>query len=209
MNMIGWALKLEAANPWLYELLLFIVICPMIIYTGKRNARTAGPEGYSYGRAVGFVFAMMMFTGIVYGVGRFLMINFVGAEYYSPLIEEQANIFIRGFSSNEALFDAMIAKKEFIISLMKNPFLLIIGNIVDLVIKGGFLGLILCAFVYTKPDIFAQPTPAPEQKVDDKSGSEPSIRDASSSTEARQSPKGGAGKAEGDNIKEDEESGSE
>lgn len=168
MNIIGWALKLEAANSWVYELLLFLVICPMILYTGKRNADHSGPEGYSYGRAVGFVFAMMMFAGIVYGVGRFLMYNFIAAVYYDPLIEESVDLSIKILSDNNAMFEWAIENREILIGRMKSPFWLIIGYVVELTAKGGFLGLILCAALYKKPDIFA--VDAPEQKEDNESG---------------------------------------
>lgn len=179
MNLIGWALKLEANHGWMYELLLFIAICPLIIITGKRNAAAAGPEGYSYGRAVGFVFAMMMFAGVVYGVGRFLMINFIGPEYYGKLNEEMIDALILVYS-NFPQFDLMIEQRSMMLGWLSNPFYLIFESVFGLVIKGGFLGLVLCAFVYKKPDIFAD-TP---QTLDD-------------------------GPAEGDNINEDPENGSE
>ena len=171
MNLIGWGLKLETTNSWLYELLLFIVICPMIIYTGKRNAHHSGSEGYSYGRAVGFVFAMMMFAGIVYGVGRFLIINFMGLEYYSVLNAtaiDNAFVLYRNFPQ----FDTMLEMRSTMLAWLRNPFYLIFEGVVGMVFRGGFLGLVLCAFVYTKPDIFARPVPAPEQKEDDEKGSE-------------------------------------
>ncbi len=170
MNIIGWALKLEATNSWLYELLLFVVICPMIIYTGKRNARNAGPDGYSYGHAVGFVFAMMMFAGIVYGVGRFLIINFMGLEYYSAINESAIdNAFM--IYQNFPQFDSMLEMRDTMLGWLRNPFYLIFEGVIGMVFRGGFLGLVLCAFVYTKPDIFA-PAAESEQKEDNESGSE-------------------------------------
>ncbi len=174
MNIIGWALKLEANHSWLYELLLFAVICPMIVYTGKRNARHAGPEGYSYGRAVGFVFAMMAFAGIVYGVGQFLMYNFIAPEYYGKMIEDAIDSFGMGMAAagNSSIIDFFVENRDTYIGMMKNPFVLIFSNVINIAAKGGFLGLVLCAFIYTKPDIFAQSAAEPEQKEDNESGSE-------------------------------------
>lgn len=161
MNLLGWAFKLETVhNGWLYELLLFVVICPAIIYTGKRNASHAGPEGYSYGRAMGFVLAMMMFAGIVYGVGRFLIINFMGIEYYSTLNENVADT-LAVFYRNSLL------EKDAIMGMLRNPFHLIFEGVIGLVFRGGFLGLVLCAFVYKQPDIFASAASAdPAQAAD-------------------------------------------
>lgn len=158
MNIIGWALKLEASHEWLYELLMFIVICPLIIYTGKKNAAASGAEGYSYGRAVGFVFAMMMFAGIVYGVGRFLMINFIGPEYYGEMNAKAIDAIIMIYS-NTPMFDMMADQREMMLGWLSNPFYLIFEGVLGLVMRGGFLGLVLCAFVQKRPDIFAGTTP--------------------------------------------------
>ena len=158
MNIIGWALKLETTSIWLYELLLFIVICPAIVYTGRKNVQIAGPEGYSYGRAVGFVFAMMLFAGIVYGVGRFLMVNFIARDYYGAL-NAQAMDTAFAVYRNTPMYDQMLGMRDMMVGMMANPFILIINGIWGLVFKGGFLGLILCAFLKKNPDVFAA-TPA-------------------------------------------------
>ncbi len=160
MNLIGWALKLETTNSWLYELLLFIVICPLIIYTGRRNAALAGPEGYSYGRAVAFVFAMMMFAGIVYGVGRFLMVNFIARDYYDAINAQSMDVALNMYR-NTPMYDQVLEMRDMMVRMMANPFVLILQGVFGLVIKGGFLGLILCAFLKKNPDIFATSPTAP------------------------------------------------
>jgi hypothetical protein len=158
MNLLAWALKLEANdNSWMKELLHFIVICPLIIYTGRRNARAAGPLGYSYGRAVGFVFALMMFAGIVYGVGQFLMMNIIAPEYYDAMNLQNLEATMAELSkslSGEQL-DMVIQQQKMMQRMMTNPFVLILSGIFEMMIKGGFLGLVLCAFFTRKPDIFA------------------------------------------------------
>jgi hypothetical protein len=157
VNIIGWTLKLETSEAsWLYELLTFAVVCPLIIITGRRNALAAGPEGYSYGRAVGYVLALMLFAGIVSGTGRFLLVNFIASDYYNVLNAkalESAMTLYRG----TALESQMAQMREPMMSALSNPFLLIISAIVNLVIKGGFLGLVLCVFMKKNPDIFATP----------------------------------------------------
>lgn len=168
MNLVSWMLKLEAnGHDWAHELLLFLVICPVIIISARRNAAAAGPEGYSYGRAVGFVFATMMFAGIIYGVGLFLMFNFIAVDYYIPMLEKSSNDFISGMAAaNPALTDQAIEIWDLMIRIVKNPFVLIFIGMLYITAKGGILGLVLCAFLYRKPDIFAQ------QIEDDESGSE-------------------------------------
>jgi hypothetical protein len=167
MNLIGWGLKLETSNSWLYELLLLIVILPAIIYTGKKNARNPGAEGYGYGRAVGFVFAMMLFAGVVYGVGRFLIINFIGVEYYSALNEKVIdNAF--AIYRNIPQFNSMLEMKDSMLGWLSNPFYLIFEAVIGMVSRGGFLGLILCTFVYKRPEMF----PASSQPENNESRNE-------------------------------------
>jgi hypothetical protein len=51
--------------------------------------------------------------------------------------------------------------------LMTNPISLILFGVMEMVIKGGVLGLVLAAFVTKKPNIFAGPGPAPSCSVKD------------------------------------------
>ncbi len=149
VSLISWGLELEANNKtWTIQLLHFLVICPLLLYTGFRNARLSGPQGYSYGRAVGYIFAMMMFAGIVAGVGQFLMANFIARDYYDALYSAQVNAMVAVSPSLAEMADRMVR-------MLANPFVLILGSVFDLVIKGGFLGLILAAFIKKNPDFFA------------------------------------------------------
>lgn len=155
MNIVGWALKLEAgAGTWLYELLLFAVICPLIITTGRRNAELAGAEGYSYARALGYVFALMMFAGIVYGAGRFLMTNFIAREYYDALNADALETVMKIYRGTPMESQA-VAMQDNVLRAMSNPFVLIVSSIINFVIKGGLLGLFICVFLKKNPDIFA------------------------------------------------------
>ncbi len=149
-SLVSWACKFEAKEmSWPVEFMHFAVICPLILYTGFRNARLCGAQGYSYGRAVGYLFAMLMFAGIVYGVGRFLTINFIAREYYDVIMEK-----------GRAALDVYHGTPQYDMALkifhwMTNPIALIISGIIEMVVKGGVLGLVLAAFFKKNPDIFA------------------------------------------------------
>ncbi len=69
VNLIGWGLKLEAGAPLIYELLLFVALCALIVVSGKLNAKNAGEAGYGYGVAVGFVLTMMACAGCAHDDG--------------------------------------------------------------------------------------------------------------------------------------------
>jgi hypothetical protein len=175
MNLIAMALELEAnGHSTMKELLHFIVICPLIIITAKQNARLAGAEGYSYGRAVGFVFATMMFAGIVYGVGQFFLMNFIAPDYFDAVNAKNLETSLAAMSaslSGEQL-DMIIQQQTMMQRWATNPFILIFSGIFEMVIKGGFLGLVLCGFLYRKPDIFADTQSSADVKTDDESRNE-------------------------------------
>ena len=154
ISIVSWLLKLDSGSAsWLAELMRFALIFAVIWVSGRRNAAMAGPEGYPYGRAVGFIFATMMFAGIVAGVGQFLMTNFIAREYYDALNAQQLEVALamyRGTPMENQLMDM----RDMMVRMLSNPLLLIFGSVINYVIKGGLLGLILAAFFKKNPDIF-------------------------------------------------------
>jgi hypothetical protein len=150
MGLVSWALKIEQNEMgWAKELLHFVVICPAILYTGVRNARLSGPAGYPYGRAVGYIFAMMMFAGVVYGIGQFLMVNFIAREYYDAIMET-GRAALDAYR-NTPQYDMMVSMTRW----GTNPIVLIISGVLEMVVKGGLLGLVLAAFFKKNPEMFA------------------------------------------------------
>jgi cytochrome c oxidase assembly factor CtaG len=163
VTLISWGFQFEAKNMgWPVELMHFVVIGSAILYTGRRNAELSGSEGYPYGRAVGYIFAMLMFAGIVYGTGRFLMTNFIARDYYDAINTEAMQRMVN-------MYQAPMADQveSMYTVLMTNPISLILFGVMEMVIKGGVLGLVLAAFVTKKTDIFAGPGPAPSCSVKD------------------------------------------
>lgn len=158
ISILSWALKLdENKMGMIAELLRFGVIFTVIFYTGRRNAALSGAEGYPYGRAVGYVFALMLFAGIVAGVGEFLMANFIARDYYDALYATQISAMV-------AVNPAIAQMSDQIIRMLANPFVLILGSVFNYVIKGGVLGLIFAAVVKKNPGVFiSDPDDAPEQ----------------------------------------------
>lgn len=152
VNLISWGFGWEADNiGWPVELMHFVIIGSLIVVTGRRNAAGVGREGYSYGRAVSFVFALMLFAGIVFGIGRFLMVNYIAHDYYAAINEKAIETMVQMYRSSP-MAGQMRAMAE---GMMTNPLSLMFMSVCELVIKGGFLGLFLCAFLYKKPDMFA------------------------------------------------------
>lgn len=155
VNLIGLFFELETNASWVYELLMMAVLVPLILYAGRRNAASATPSvGYTYGRAIGFVFAAMLFAGVVYGLGKWLIINFVGPEYYAALHERLFENMLTVYNGTP-MMEQMIDMRDMMLGMMRGPVFLVFQTVVELVFKGGFLGLVLCSFVVRRPDIFA------------------------------------------------------
>ncbi|MDR2882679.1 MAG: DUF4199 domain-containing protein [Alistipes sp.] len=155
VSVVAWVFGFAPGSSWNWpELLRFALIAAVIWMSGRRSAALVGPEGWPYGRAVGFIFATMMFAGIVAGVGEFLMTNFIARDYYDALNAGQIDTALAMYRGTpfEGRMEEMRGTME---SMLSNPFMLIFGSVVNYVIKGGFLGLILGAFLYRKPDFFA------------------------------------------------------
>jgi hypothetical protein len=161
ITILSWVLTRDAGKPasWM-EFVRFVAVLAILIYTGRQNARLSGPEGYPYGRAVGWIFAMMMFAGIVAGVGDFLMANFIARDYYDGLNAMQAEAIMKVYQGTP-MESRAVAMGDQMVRMLSNPFVLIFSNVINWVMKGGFLGLIVAAFVKKNPDPFAAAGPAP------------------------------------------------
>ncbi len=127
-------------------LLTAIILGVLIFVTGRRNAAMSSPQqGYPYGRAIGFVLAMMLFVGLVYGIGQYFLMNVIAPEYYDSQLAAY-------MSHMPAAYQEMLPT---MLSMMKSPMLLIFSGIFAMEFWGLFVGLIVCAFVTRRPDIFA------------------------------------------------------
>jgi hypothetical protein len=138
----------------------FVVVLAILVFSGRRNAAISGPQGYPYGRAVGWILAMMIFTGIVAGIGEFLMSNFIARDYYDGLAATQVEGILKMYEGT-AMYDKMIDTTDMMTRMMFNPIILILGSVFGWVVKGGLLGLIVAAFVKKNPDQFAGAGQAP------------------------------------------------
>jgi hypothetical protein len=161
ISILSWVLTRDTGTPssWA-ELVRFVVILAIILISGRQNARLAGPEGYPYGRAMGWILAMMMFAGVVAGVGEFLMANFIARDYYDGLVAAQMEIVLKVYEGTPML-DQAISMTDTFARMMFNPLVLIFGSVLTWVGKGGFLGLIVAAFIKKDRDPFAAAGPAP------------------------------------------------
>lgn len=136
---------------WVISFLFFATLAVFIYRFSKARALKHGSEGFSFGQSMGYILTMMLFAGIIFGFGNFLLQNYVAPEYYNELFETallKNPFYDPDSSAAEDMADLMRR-------LMKSPVFLVFAGIFDMVIYGGGIGLLASAFVRTKPDIFA------------------------------------------------------
>ena len=120
-----------------------------IYASGKRNLAMY-PSGYTYGRSVGFIFAMLLFAGIVAGVGAFLLHAYIAPDYYSALLDDAFDKVLLQGGANDVMIDAVDKVRPMALGLFKNPFYCIFNEIINLAIKGGLLGLVLAIMLHRR-----------------------------------------------------------
>lgn len=129
----------------------FAVLAVFIYRFGKDRSLKHGDEGFTFGQSMGYILAMMLFTGIISGFGNFLLQNYIAPDYYQELFEATLlkNPLFDPDSSTMA--DAMEMARK----LMKNPVFLVLSGIIGMTIYGGLIGLLASAFIRKRPDMFA------------------------------------------------------
>lgn len=146
VSLLSWALRLDGRT-WIPETMLFAVLCVGIFITGRCNAASADGGGYTFGRSVGFVFALMLFTGIAAGAGDFILRAFIAPEYY----REQMRLAFDTIAPAVPDAQTLDMARRISESLLTNPVFLIFSEIINLGVKGGFLGIVMSVFLKKEP----------------------------------------------------------
>lgn len=143
LRLVMVLLKFE--SPVVDTVLTVAILAGVIYVSGRANAAAAGGYGYSYARAIGFVFATMLFAGLVVGIGNWFLQNIIAPEYFDVQMAEA--LAKAGPQAEEAA--GMMG------GIMKSPIVVILGGVIGTMFIGGLIGLVVCAFVTRKPDVFA------------------------------------------------------
>lgn len=133
------------------SILEFAVLAYFIYTLSKRRGMKYGNAGYGYGQSMGFILAMMIFTGIIVGFGGFLITHYIVPVDFDALIEQA----LEANPMYDPDMPGMEAAAQFSARLAKSPVFQVISGIFGMLIYGGIIGLIASAFVRRRPDIFA------------------------------------------------------
>ena len=157
-DLIGYFFDMPVKASGLASFVQFLILALGIYYFSRRMREFRGPVlGYPYGTAFGFTMGMMLFVGLVYGIGEFFLQVVIAPEYYSGLREY---VLLNSGLDESLIEQSLELMEESAFSrIMKNPIVFVFSGIFTMIIYGGLVGLIISAFVKRPADPFAGNTP--------------------------------------------------
>lgn len=154
MGLVEAALQLTrvslALGGWMSILSLVLFILLTYGFTRRIAGMADAREGFSYGRCMGFVLAMMLFTGVIFGFASALINNFLIKEAVTEAIDLQMATMqdLLPQAQFDMVYDALY-------SAMFNPLVLVICYVIGYFIQGGIIGLFTSAMAQRQPDPLA------------------------------------------------------
>lgn len=138
----------------------FVALVLLVYAFCRKVASYANPaQGFSYGKGMSFVFAMMLFTGVITGLYSAIVNNFFMTDQIYDQINEMMVVYESMLPAEQVdtFYDTMVAS-------MMNPITLILSNTFANLLVGGFVGIFVCSLTIRRPDIFADATVVEEKQ---------------------------------------------
>lgn len=138
----------------------FVALVLLVYAFCRKVASYAAPaQGFSYGKGMSFVFAMMLFTGVITGLYSAIVNNFFMTDHIYDQINEMMVVYESMLPAEQVdtFYDSMVAS-------MMNPITLILSNTFANLLVGGFVGIFVCSLTIRRPDIFADASVVEEKQ---------------------------------------------
>lgn len=132
-------IRLEPSYAWVTGALNFFSIIAVSYIYARKVSNMYGAAGFTYPQSIGFILKMMLFAGVLAGIGQFVMQTYVDPEYYRELIER--TLTSQGFS------DELVNEAVEAMWTLKNPLMMVFSGMLSMVVYGGLIGLFVSAFV--------------------------------------------------------------
>ena len=129
---------------------VFVTIVLLFGYTRRFAAQHSLEEGFSVGRAVGFVVSMMLFAGVISGVYSAVMANFFIKEEILQSVDAVMAQMQDLYSADQ--FDSLYSTMQ---KAVVNPIYLTISSVISNCFTGVIVGLLVGLLTRRRPDIFA------------------------------------------------------
>ena len=125
-------------------------------FTRRFAAQSNPSEGFSMGKAVGFVVAMMAISGVLAGIYTAVMANFFIHDELMVVVDEM----MAGMQDTIPA-DSFEQYYNLMRTMLTNPFMLTLSSVLSNVLLGLLCGVCVGFWTRRQPDIFA---PAEEQQ---------------------------------------------
>lgn len=129
---------------------VFVTIVLLFGFTRRFAAQHTAEEGFSMGRAVGFVVSVMLFAGVISGVYSSVMANyFIKDEILASV--DQVMVQLQDLYTADQ-FDNLYATMQ---KAVINPLYLTISSVISNCFTGLLIGVLVGFLTRRRPDIFA------------------------------------------------------
>ena len=143
LSFIAYWFRLTLGYSTLMSVVQIVVIALVLFFYGRRVSVSRIETGFTYAQAMGFTLAMMVFTGILYGVGEYILQIKVDPEYFEQLFKDT---LYRAGGDTEAVKELVRAREEMGDS-MRNPLSMVFAGIFTMMLYGGFVGIVVSIFL--------------------------------------------------------------
>lgn len=142
-NAIPAVLKLNEDQAGYVSWVGIVALGVAIYFFGKRRADKKAELGNTFGEAFAFTIVAMLYTGVISGLGSYMIYNHIAPEYSEAILRKSMALLetqLGGIYSDSNVVDTAI-------SLMTNPIVMVINGIFGMVFGGGVLGLFISPFL--------------------------------------------------------------
>ncbi len=141
--------NLQGHHIGLLEFLLFLFL---VWYFTRRYAVSRGDRGCPYADCLGYIAAMMLFAGAVYGIIYAISVaTFLGEQTAMAIEQSIEQVEQLGLYTSPQLKQS----KSIMTFLMTNPFAIFITSTLSLIFRGVFFGLFISLLTKRPENIFA------------------------------------------------------
>lgn len=135
----------DTAVALLPGVLRFLAILTFSYHFTRRISYLYADDGFSFTQSIGFILKMMIFAGVIAGLGQCVMVNYVAPEYYYGILRDGFMTQTQSFGMNfsEEQLEALL---KVYMPMIKNPLVMAVSGIFNMVIFGGLLGVMVSVF---------------------------------------------------------------
>lgn len=87
---ISYLGRMDATLSWVPGLLNFAALVLFILFYARKVSHYYASTGFYYPQSLAFILKMMLFAGVLAGVGQFILQNYVDPSYYTSVIDRKS-----------------------------------------------------------------------------------------------------------------------